>query len=279
MIKKPTRMGAFLGAAPLLAGLACGAASQANAQEMEMEESSPVSGSLALAYNTHFISYGADVWGAGTDWDDPIFNPSIELGFDLGNGFSAVLGTWWDVNNNSSGAGESPIGSNQIQEVDVWAGVGYATGDWSFSLVYQEWLYAGQSERIVDFSVGYAYSIGEIALDPSLTIHSRIDGGDVLNLEEGFVAVLGIAPGTQAGPVSLSFPLAVAFNTDDYHGGDSGFTFASAGVSASYPLEFLKMGDWSLDVGLTGYLTSEDTTPGNPDEAFVTGSAGVSLAF
>jgi hypothetical protein len=230
-----------------------------------------VSGTLDLSGNTHFVSYGQDIWGTGNDWghNSPIFNPSIELTLDLGKGWSGMLGTWWDVNRNAP----SDIG-NAIQEVDVWAGVGYGVGDFSFTLLYQEWLYAGQSERIVDFVIGYDHW-----LNPSLTLHGRVDHDIGPDFKNGLTTVLGVAPGKDFGPVSVSLPLNVAFDTDGMHGGDAGFSFASAGIDASVPLTFVTKGNWSLNGGIAVYHTDDDVIVGNPDDTFVTARLGVSLGF
>lgn len=222
-----------------------------------------ISGSLNLSANTHFISYGADVWGAGTDLGDILFNPSAELAFDLGNGVTATLGSWWDVNDNA----ETSIGGDIIQEVDVWTGIGFALGDVDVSLTYQEWMYANQSERIIDAGFGFPG-----ALSPSLTIHGRVDGED---LETGIVAVAGITPEYDFGGQTVSFPLNIAGNTDEFHGGDSGFTYASAGASTSFDMGK----DTTFDVGATYYLTDEDTVPNNEDDSFLTLTAGVGFSF
>jgi hypothetical protein len=230
------------------------------------EEESPfVSGTLALSVNTHFISYGADVWGAGTKWEDGLINPSVEFGFALSENVTAILGTWWDVNKNAA----SNIGNNYVQEVDVWAGVSVASGSLTYTLLYQEWMYASQSERIVDFKVALDHP-----LSPSFTVHGRVDGED---MDTGAAFVAAIAPGTEAGALSLSFPVNVAADTDGFHGGDAGFSYASAGVSASLPLEV--KGSPSLTAGLTFFYTNDDVIPNNPDEAFVTGSVGISIGF
>jgi hypothetical protein len=258
----------------LIAGLA-GMATHAIGSEVEVEveeaESPFVSGTLILSGNTHFVSYGQDIWGTGNDWghNSPVFNPSIELNFDLGKGWSGILGTWWDVNNNA----DSSIG-NAVQEVDVWAGVAYGVEKWSFRLLYQDWMYASQSERIVDFVVGY-----EHWLNPSLTLHARVDNDIGPDFENGLATVLGVAPGTDVGPVTLTFPLKVAFDTDGFHGGDAGFSFFSAGIDAGVPLTFIPEGDWRFNAGLVFYYTNDDVIPTNPDEAFITANLGVTLAF
>lgn len=229
-----------------------------------VEEDPFVTGTLSFIVDTHFISYGADVWGGGDEWNDALFHPSLELVFNLGGGLSAIIGTWWDVNDKVDNA---EIGKT-VQEVDVWAGLSYGVGDFTFTLLYQEWMYASQSERVVDFKVAYDHFLA-----PSVTIHSRIDSG--LGADDGIVGVLGIAPGTDLGPVSLSFPVNVAFLTDDFQGGDGGFGYASVGISASIPL----VEHVSLSLGLTYYYTDEDAIPNNPDDSFLTGAAGIVITF
>lgn len=238
---------------------------------MEPATSSNISGSLSLDVNTHFISYGADVWGGGSDFDDALFNPALELAWDLGNDLTFTLGTWWDINDKAV----SSIGKN-VQEVDVWAGISYGGGPVEVSLTYQEWMYAEESERIVDLGLGF-----DAPLSPSLTIHGRVDdgasGGDL-----GIVAVGGIElPSFSLGIVEFSLPVNVAFATDGFHGGDAGFAYASAGLGASVPLEFMTdaFGSWALNAGVTYYYTNSDVIPNNPDESFLTGSIGVGLSF
>ncbi|MCB1095130.1 MAG: hypothetical protein KDN22_06075 [Verrucomicrobiae bacterium] len=237
----------------------------------ETKPSSSVSGSLSLDVNTHFISYGADIWGGGNDFEDALFNPSLELAWDLGNDFTFTLGTWWDINDKAV----SSIGKN-VQEVDVWAGISYGGGPVEISLTYQEWMYAEESERIVDLGLGF-----DAPLSPSLTIHGRVDdgasGGDL-----GVVAVAGIElPSFSLGAVEFSLPVNVAFATDGFHGGDAGFAYASAGVGASIPLAFMgdTMGSWALNAGVTYYYTNSDVIPNNPDESFFTGNVGIGLSF
>jgi hypothetical protein len=229
------------------------------------EEAKFVSGTLGLGLNTHFISYGADVWGAGSKWEDILVNPSIEFTFALSEGVTGILGTWWDMNDNA----ESPIGNDFIQEVDIWAGVAVASGDVTTTLLYQEWMYNSQSERIVDLKVALAHP-----LSPSFTVHGRVDGED---MDTGAAFVAAIAPGTKAGETSLSLPISVAADTDGFHGGDAGFSFASIGASASVPLEV--KGAPSLGLGVTFFHTNEEVIPGNPDENFVTGTLSFTLAF
>jgi len=129
-------------------------------------------------------------------------------------------------------------------------------------------MYANQSERIIDAIFGFP---GD--LSPSVTIHGRVDGVD---LESGVVVVAGVEPSFDVTD-SISIPLAlnVAANSDEYHGGDAGFTYASVGSGQSIPLG----PGTSLDLGLTYYYTNSDTLPNNTDDSFLTASAGVSVSW
>jgi hypothetical protein len=230
-----------------------------------------VSGTLSLDVNTHFISYGFDVWQAGGEWKDALFNPSLELNLNLGGGFTWILGTWWDVNDNA----QSNIGGT-IQEVDVWSGFGYSTGIVSASVLYQGWYYGGGTEHIVDGAIGF-----DTILNPSLLVHGRV--GNDLGLKNGVIVVLGVEEGFEAGPVTFSFPVNVAFGTDQFHtgpgsnGGGGGYAYTSVGANLSVPLPFLP-GDWEAHAGVTYYNTNPNYIP-NPTDNFLTGNAGISLSF
>ena len=268
-LNKLKPLSALLGVAPLLAGSVAFA-------EDAAEEKPFVSGMLSLMAESHFISYGQDVWGEGDAWSDFFFHPTLELNFDLGNGFTGILGTWWDVNNAApSQPKPSPAIGHSVQEVDVWVGLGYKYENWSFTLLYQEWMYADQSERIVDFKVGYSHW-----LNPSVTIHTRVDN-ELAGFDNGAVGVLGIAPGKSWEWISLSFPVNVAFDTAGFHAGDAGFSFVSFGVGASVPLKFIQRGNWSFESGLTYYITDDDVIAPNKanDSSFLVGSAGIKLTF
>ncbi len=240
----------------------------------EDEPGSRISGYVSFDANTNFMSYGNDVWQAG-NFRDLLFQPSFGVEWDLGNGFSLNTGIWMDINDNAV----SSIGGAGIQEVDVWLGMGYGWGDFSVGVTYQEWMYAGASERIFDAYFGY-----DTFLNPSLTIHTRISGGvdskgdgDTL----GAVFVFGIEEGFDAGPVSLSFPIGLALLTNNFYvAGQGGFGYFSAGVQASTPIGFIPAayGDWAFVIGGTYYHTSA-TTIGNREDNIFNGNFGISVGF
>lgn len=264
---------------PLLAfALATGVASAGTTETVAPAPAPPVedvvSGVLKLDFNSHFVSYGADVWSDGASLSDMGFNPLLELSFKLPAGFTSTLGTWWDVNSK----GNSPLGG-QIQEIDVWTGLAYTYEKFTVGVTFQDWMYADATEEILD--VKFAY---DCFLTPSLTVHNRLGAGGSGG-NEGTVLVLGLGHNVEAGPVTISFPFNLAyFLDDDFHAGssDSGFGYASIGVGAALPLSPYigdAIGDWTLNAGLTYYFTDDDVI-GNPDEDdFLTSSVGLSLAF
>jgi hypothetical protein len=241
------------------------------------ESESKFGGSLNLDLNSHFVSYGFDVWGDGNDLDGPTFNPSLELTWALPANFTAILGTWWDVN----GKIPSAIGGD-LQEIDVWVGLGYKVGDLSITGLYQNWFYGSANEQIVDLKFAY-----DCFLSPSLTIHNRVDPG-ASGGNNGTILVAGVSHSIEAGPVTFSFPLNIAFFLDDdFHPAsiDSGLGYGSFGVNATYGLTFLgeDYGSWNLHGGLTYYVTDSDvvgnTRAGRPNNDFLTANIGIGCAF
>jgi hypothetical protein len=241
------------------------------------EEEDNFSGTLSLDLNSHFVSYGFDVWGDGNDLEGGTFNPALELTWGLPANFSLIMGTWWDVN----GKVPSAIGG-KLQEIDVWAGLGYSVGDLSITALYQNWIYGSANEQIVDLKFAY-----DCFLSPSIVIHNRVDPG-ASGGSNGTIIVAGVSHSIDAGPVSFSFPLNVAyFLDDDFHPAstDSGLGYGSLGINATLPLTFLgdSRGEWNLHGGFTYYVTDSDVVAnsdaGRPDNDFLTANIGIGCAF
>jgi len=238
-----------------------------------------ISGVLKLDFNTHFISYGSDVWGDGDSMSDPTFNPMVEIAIELPAGFTASLGTWWDVNHK----GSDPLGG-RLQEVDVWAGLAYTIGDFTTKVTYQNWMYAGGTEDILDIAFSY-----DCFLSPSITVHNRLDTGGVAGSggqagDEGTVVVGGLSYGFDAGPFAISIPFNLAyFATDEFHapGAEDGLGYGSLGVAASIPLSFIgsQYGEWTLNGNVTYYVTDQEIIPNNPEGDFLTAGLGIAVAF
>ncbi|ROO24295.1 hypothetical protein SAOR_15335 [Salinisphaera orenii MK-B5] len=264
--------------------------SDAPPEDTTMAETPPspgehISGTVGFDYASHFISYGGDVWGAGDEFygtQSTTFG-YVDLGVDLPNGFALTLGAWSDINNNA----ENSIGGN-IQEIDVYGGLTYTTGAVTLGAVYQQWYYGGDTERVLDLSVGLDdsgfWGDSGFALNPSFVSHIRVNGQE--SQDDGAAFVGSVEPGVTLSddetlPLSLAFPASIGFMTDDFQGGDGGFGYASIGATLGIGLDFIPVGygDWSVAVNTTYYHTEEDVIPGNPEEDFVTGTVGIAMAF
>jgi hypothetical protein len=229
-----------------------------------VEEKPFITGNLSLFYDTHFISYGQDVWGVGNDWGEWFFHPSMELDFQITDSLQFYVNVWADVNDQIEG----DIG-DYVQEIDVNVGFYYTLDKFKFQLGYGSWNYASQTEHIIDGKVTYMDGL----INPFVAVHGRV-GIDLPGYDEGVVGQIGVAPSTALGPVTLSFPVTVSFDTDGFHAGGEGFAYVSAGVGASIPIHK----QISLSIGATYYHTQDDVIP-NVDSDFVVGSAGIVFTF
>ncbi len=260
----------------------CGAAMAVMASGAAHAEADNVSADMAVSYNSHFISYGADVWGAGDEFfgSESTWFLTGSATFQIFDPFSINVGIWTDVNDNVGSA----IGGT-LQEVDVWVGGSLSLGIVTAGITYQAWIYAGDTEKILDFTLDLDDSefLGDFALSPSFIWHVRTDGNGAQ--EEGSVIQLSVSPGFDLieDALSVSIPAGIAFFlTDDFQGGtDGGYGYSYLGVSFGVPLSFIpgSYGDWAFNFDVIGYFTDDDAIPGNPEENFVTGSFGISVAF
>ncbi|MFP6874863.1 MAG: hypothetical protein VCA55_15295 [Verrucomicrobiales bacterium] len=238
-----------------------------------LEAASSFSGSFSLGINSHHMSSGRDIYGDGSGFHDVQYNPMLNLNFDLGNGVTLNFGSWAEFNGKGSPIANGLFDGDNFQEIDFWTGISFAAGGVDVSLSYQEWIYLSDSERILDVTIGGL----DLPLDPTLKFHGRLDKGAAgATHDEGVITSLGGSlPGFSLGDLDFEVPVSVAFATDGYHGGDSGYAYSSIGLSTSFDLT----GPWSLSTGLTYYFTDSDVIPGNPDEGILTGGISIGMSF
>jgi hypothetical protein len=218
--------------------------------------------------------------------EDGLFNggfiaqPYIELGIPIvadpskGYGLSAIAGTW-----NSFGSeqtNDDDAGPTNWYESDLYAGLGFTTGNFEIGAIYTFYTSPNDSfatvQEIGGF-IGYGIDFGDdpdidnqftggidlaagvyfevdntavgfdgIADDPATAFDETVDG----ITDEGIYLELGVEPSLDleidglAGDVALSFPIAVGLSLADYYYDDSGddefFGYVSVAAAASIPL-------------------------------------------
>jgi len=221
-----------------------------------------LTGSASIDYNSHFISYGFDVWGGG---DSPsgteTLNPSVSLNYQINDKWSFNTGFWLDINDNT--------GTSETQETDTWIGLGYDAGFAAYSATLQSWQYASDTELILDLGVSF-----DTFLSPSITLHHRLDEGASGGFDGTFLVLGGEHSFDVNECFSVTVPIAVGFALDEFHTTDDGYGFASIGLQGSYALT----DSASFNFGVTYYDTDEDVV-GNADDSFLTYNAGLSYDF
>lgn len=237
-----------------------------------------VSADMGVSYNSHFVSFGSDVWGGGNSlygdnsttfvYGDLYVNPTDKLGL--------FVNVWTDNNHNVPSA----IGG-ATQEIDLNIGGSYKVGKFTLGAAYGSWNYASDTEESVEGSIAFDDSeISPFSLSPKLTYHQRIAANGTQGL--GAVVLGQVSHSFPIGDkgISLTVPLTVAFFTEDF-GAESGYAYASGGVSLGVPLSFISpdYGAWSMNFDLIGYTTDSGALPGNKAQNFVTSQIGLKVAF
>jgi hypothetical protein len=221
-----------------------------------------LTGSASLDYNSHFISYGFDVWGGG---DNPgsvaTLNPAVSLNYQVDDKLSFNSGFWLDVNDN--------LGSFDTVETDTWIGVAYDAGLATYSATFQNWQYAGTSEEVLDLAVSF-----DTTLSPYIMLHNRLGEGASGGYNGTFLVLGGEHSFDVSECFSVTVPVAVGFVLDEFHTTESGYGYASIGLQGSYALT----DSTSFNFGVT-YYDTDDEVVGNDEDSFLTYNAGISLSF
>ena len=239
-----------------------------------------VNGTIGASYNSHFVSYGGDVWGGGEEifgrQSTTFVHAHFDLVFDV---LTLNLGVRADVNDNAS----SRIGSD-IQEIDVYAGAEFTTGMLTVGAMYQQWYYLSDKEQVVDIhAILNDVPLWGFQLRPRVHWHMRVaENGPQ---KEGHVVVASVTPGKSIGSsgVFLSFPAGAGFFlTKFYKGGpETGYAYSYFGAAVSIPLKFVpdNYGALAINVAVTYYATERGALPFNVAGDFPTASVGISYYF
>ncbi|HGG60175.1 MAG TPA: hypothetical protein ENK26_09740 [Gammaproteobacteria bacterium] len=259
------------------------AAPAAHAEKTPRAASHPVHGTAGLSLDSHLVSYGLDVWGAGNDRSSPnagLLHPWVQATTQTGR-LSFHAGSWLDINDNST---DSLTG--KIQEFDIWAGYGVNFDRLDVGMTLQRWRYASTQEVVLDTWMtfnDYGLLFKSLALKPGLKLHSQLASAWY---SEASALVARIEPGRAIGkrkirPIWLSTPVEFGFQQNGFKGGRGGHSFTSIGAQLYVPLVMLPKtaGDWSLNLGAVWYATNHDQIPGNRDARFTTARVGLIYYF
>lgn len=241
------------------------------------EEESAFAFNVSLDYNSHFMSYGANVWGDETEdiGDEWLFEPSVSIDYAINDTSGLYVGAWFDING-VDGAGPGEVGPDlggDTKEMDLWVGYWVELGKFTLDFTFQQWYYADETEGIFDVALSY-----DMMFSPYIKMHNRIEG--VGDQETGQMYEVGatLYEG-ESGGISYSFPIGVGFSLDDYHvAGEDGYAYSFIGANASYVIYSGDSLDVDLHGGLTYFDTEEDTT-GNAEDSYLTANIGIGFSF
>ena len=247
--------------------------------EVAAEESgSPFSFSMSLDYNSHFMSYGANVWGDETKdiGDEWLFEPSLGMDYAINDTSGLYVGAWFDING-VSGAGPGEVGPDlggDTKEMDLWIGYWFSIDKLTVDFTFQQWYYADETEGIFDITLSY-----DMMFSPYIKAHNRFEVvGDAQ--QKGTMFEIGgtLYEGEYEG-LAYGFNVGAAFSVDDYHvAGEDGYAYSFLGASASYVVYSSDSLEVDLHGGLTYYDTEKDTT-GNAENSYLTANFGVGFSF
>ncbi len=244
----------------------------------EVEEESPFAFSLSLDANSHFMSYGVNVWGSETEdiGDEILFQPSASISYDISETQGVYAGVWFDING-VEGAGPGDVGPDlggDTKEMDLWVGYWFVVGDFTVDFTLQSWLYGGENEGIFDVAISY-----DTLFAPYVKFHNRFETVGTSQQKGTMVEIGGTLYENEYKGIAYSVGAGVGFSFDDYHvAGEDGYAYSFIGLSASYV--FYSSDDVDIDVhgGLTYFDTEKDTT-GNAESGYLTANFGIGFSF
>lgn len=242
------------------------------------EDESPFSFNISLDANSHFMSYGSNVWGAGTEdiGDEWLFNPSMSIDYAINDTSGLYVGAWFDINGVSD-AGPGAVGPDlggDTKEMDLWIGYFFSVDKLTVDFTFQQWYYGSETEGIFDVTASY-----DVMFSPYIKMHNRFEVVGSTQQKGTIYEVGGTLYESEYKGLSYGFNVGVAFSLDDYHvAGEDGYAYSFLGASASYVIYSSDSLDIDLHGGLTYYDTDEDTT-GNAENSYLTGSLGVGFSF
>lgn len=228
-----------------------------------------------------------------------IFQPSVEIGFDIHESddwsLGAYVGIWSSFHDEHTGASSPDEFISSWYEFDFYTGLTLSTGRLSADLAYANYASPndafGHVEEVI-LTVGWDDSgwLESVTLSPYALLavemgSNQADGGSELGT---FLAV-GLEPShtyesTPVGGVTISVPIEAGFSLSDYYegaAGDESFGYFTAGLAASIPLPAPDgFGDWTWSVGFDYLLLgdSNEAINGSDSDEWIL-HTGISFEF
>ncbi len=196
------------------------------------------SASATVDYESEFIFRGKQLAG-------PVICPSVNVGYDIGSGFSSYVGWWGCYSTNGGGYGEN----------DLLAGISYSIENFTIDFGYTAYTYSGAAtsefanEHELKLIASYDTSeyLGDFAVSPYVAAYYNITYSGIV-IESGL---------TYSAPITkwlidqnwASIDLAGYFGYADYKGGlsdNGGYVYAGASADVSFAITEY----WSISAGV-----------------------------
>jgi len=274
----------------------------------EKLQESAISGNIGLNVVTSYYYRGILQNGGSPAQNggkhSPSFQPFADIYFKAYEGDGALnkavvnISVWESFTNPAAFTGNPNIGSKKAWfESDFTPGIALTFGKVTLTETYMVYSYPNNPAAPTSTNLNSKLSfddsdlLGAFALHPSITHMVELTGkaGAEPGLGNGYRAAgapiekghyweAAVAPGISAGPVAVTFPVALAFGSGKFYNKD-GYAYTSAGINLAYTLPVAKSyGTWTVNTGATYYNTSKVAT-GNASDNDVVGSVGMAVAF
>lgn len=230
-----------------------------------VKEESCITGDIGFDITSQYITRGLVQENQGA-----IVQPYFDLYFRLYEGSGALskvslnLGTWSSVHSHKHPASGST--TSAWYEFDYSVGATFEFGKLSvtpslFTFLSPSDVFADSYNININVSYDDSDLLGAFALHPHAAVLFELEGKAGSGADEGVYYEFGIAPGFQAGPVSISLPITVGLGSHGFYGDPTGtgdddlFGFVSAGIAAEYPITCIPecYGTWALKANVTYY--------------------------
>jgi hypothetical protein len=284
---KFTLLAASMLALPAMACAATATEGKESKTVVEKTKESCITGDIGINVVSQYFSRGVIYENQGG-----IIEPYADLYFKLyeGEGFlnkvTLNLGIWNSFHSRHTDAGlVNGGGSSSTRswyEFDFAAGVSFTFAK-NFTFTPSYFIFLSPNDGFSTFhglNFKLAYDTNDLLgfnLAPYAQVLFELENKVGTGADEGVYYEVGIAPSLPVGPVTVSFPIAAGFGSNDFFGSlnesngqieDETFGYVSGGVNVAYNLAFIPecYGTWTINANATYYYMGEGTRDFNTRE-------------